>query len=58
MKEFNSELCTVIVKNGEHFIITPKGEEIPAILFTRVEDCVCLPPTCVIKLLVNVGKNE
>jgi hypothetical protein len=58
MKKFNPELCTVIVENGEHFIITPKGEKIHYIIFTRVEDCAGEAPTCIIKLLVNIGKNE
>jgi len=51
-EEFN--VCTVVVKDGSHFIRTPKGEIIEGIIFTRVTDEVGELTTCLVKLIVNL----
>lgn len=47
--------CIVFVRDGKHFIRTPKGEEIPGLIFTRVtDDCEPGLATCILKLHVRL----
>jgi hypothetical protein len=56
--EFDEELCTVIAKKGKHYIITPSGESIPAIIFTRVDDAAIGKATVIVKLWCNIKNTE
>jgi len=51
-------ICTVIAKNGKHFLVTPNGEEIKGLILTRVTDEVGEQPYAIIKLYVNIKNTE
>lgn len=54
----DEELCTVISEKGQHLLITPNGERISGIIFTRVHDDYREIPTCIVKLMVNIKDTE
>jgi hypothetical protein len=51
-------ICTVIAKDGKHFLITPKGEEIKGLIMTRITDTVGEMPYAIVKLYVNIKNTE
>jgi hypothetical protein len=53
----NFELCKVIVKNGQHLLMTPKGELIEGIVFTRITDIEGEPTICLVKLFVDLEET-
>lgn len=57
-KEHNPKLCTIIARGGQHLLITPGGEELYGLVFTRVTDDVQGTPTAIIKLMVNIKNTE
>ena len=50
--------CSVVVKMGQHFIITPKGEEIPCVISTTITDNYNEPTFALVKMYVNLHEVE
>jgi hypothetical protein len=57
MRENYNNACTVIVEDGQHILITPKGERINNIIFTRVYDDL-MERTALVKLYVNLDRSS
>lgn len=55
---YNKDFCTVITEKGQHFLVTPKGERIDGIIFTRVNDDCREVTVCIVKLMVNIKNTE
>lgn len=58
MAEFNSKIATVVCRNGQHHIILPSGEELPAVKTTRVLDTAGEMPEVMVKMTVNIAESK
>lgn len=57
MAEFNSKIATVVCRNGQHHIILPSGEDLPAVMMTRVLDTAGEMPEVMVKMAVNIAES-
>lgn len=57
MPTFQKEWCTVIEEDGYHYVITPHGSKIPAVIKTVTTDSVGVPPQCTLTIHCNIAKD-
>jgi len=57
MENFNKDWCSVIYEKGMHFIITPHGTKIPAVITTITNDSAGVSPQCTLTIHCNIAKD-
>lgn len=57
MAKFIKDWCTVIEQDGMHFVITPNGSKIPAVITTITNDTTGTAPQCTLTIHCNIAKD-
>jgi hypothetical protein len=57
MANFNKNWCSVIYEDGMHFVVTPNGCAIPAVITTITNDTIGEAPQCTLTLFCNITKD-
>ena len=57
MSKFQKDWCTVIEHDGFHYVVTPDGLKIPAVITTVTTDTVGVAPQCTLTIHCNIAKD-